>query len=74
MAFDALIQEAPPAGGAPRTALSLREKAALFDLAMRMRPAAGQAFGDPLHTDAVRLIQAFAEAYCTIRDREDGLV
>lgn len=58
-----------------RLRLSQSEKAMLFDLAMEAgghRPAPAPGRSEALA--AASLIAAFARAYVTIRDREDGIV
>lgn len=68
-AIDAPRMARQPAG----TALNLSEgeKAMLFDLALE---AGGFRAGREAWLEAAPLIAAFARAYVTIRDREDGLI
>lgn len=65
------LGSARPARDRLRAALSEREKAMLFDLAL----AAGAREASCREAlAAAPLIEAFARAYVAIRDREDGLI
>ena len=71
MAFDLAPGPAVSSEHYKRVPLNVREKAALFDLAMQL---SNSPDANVITPQTATVISAFAKAYILIRDREEGIV